>query len=120
MFYAGFTSEDLFDSAKGGVLKNINDVHIPETKVTLDDYTKLQILAQEEIKKYLNYPSTARFPLYDGWGVVRSDNNYKIWGKVDAKNGFGVKSTNNFSIWFIKNGENFTVDAILINGIRVK
>lgn len=120
MFYAGFTSEDLYDSAKGGVLKNINDVHIPETKVSIDDYSRLQVLAQDEVKKYLNYPSTASFPLYDGWGVGRSDDKYKIIGKVNAKNGFGVKSQISFSVWFIKKDNNFVVDAVVIDGNRFK
>lgn len=120
MFYAGFTNEDLYDSEKGGVLKNINDVHIPETKVTLEEYSTLQVLAQDEVKKYLNYPSSASFPLYDGWGVGRSDNTYKIIGKVNASNGFGVKSEINFSVLFIKNDNTFNVDAVLLNGTRVK
>lgn len=120
MFYAGFTSEDLYDSAKGGVLKNINDVHIPETKVSIDDYSRLQVLAQDEVKKYLNYPSTASFPLYDGWGVGRSDDKYKIIGKVNAKNGFGVKSQISFSVWFIKKDNNFVVDSVVIDGSRFK
>lgn len=120
MFYAGFKSEDLYDSEKGGVLKNINDVHIPETKITLEEYSLLQVLAQDEVKKYLNYPSTASFPLYDGWNAGRSDNNYKVIGKVNAKNGFGVSSKISFSVYFIKDGENFTVDAVEIDGNRVK
>ncbi len=120
MFYAGFTNEDLYDSTKGGVLKNINDIHIPETKVSTTDYSTLQVLAQDEVKKYLNYPNTASFPLYDGWGIGRSDDNYKVIGKVNSKNGFGVESKINFSVWFIKNNNDFTVDAVVIDGIRVK
>lgn len=120
MFYAGFTNEDLYDSEKGGVLKNINDVHIPETKVTLEEYSTLQVLAQNEVRKYLNYPNSASFPLYDGWGVGRSDNTYKIYGKVNAVNGYGVKSDISFSVLFIKNDNTFTVDAVLLNGTRVK
>ena len=120
MFYAGFQDEDLYDSAKGGVLKNINDIHIPETKVTMSEYTTLQDLAKKEVKNYLNYPDSANFPLYDGWGVGRNDNKYKIIGKVEAKNGFGVKENINFSIWFIKENNNYTVEAVLIGGTRVK
>lgn len=120
MFYAGFQDEDLYDSAKGGVLKNINDVHIPETKVAIAEYTELQDLAKKEVKNYLNYPDSANFPLYDGWGVGRNDNKYKIIGKVEAKNGFGVKEEISFSIWFIKENSSYIVEAVLIDGTRVK
>lgn len=120
MFYAGFMDSTLYDTSKGGVLTNINDVHIPETKVDMDTYTTLQVKAEEAIKQYLNYPDTANFPLYDGWGIGRSDDTYKIIGKVSAKNGFGVKSDMNFSVWFKKSNNQFIVEAIELNGIRVK
>lgn len=120
MFYAGFMDSTLYDTSKGGVLTNINNVHIPETKVDMDTYTTLQLKSQEAIKQYLNYPETASFPLYDGWAIGRSDDTYKIIGKVSAKNGFGVKSDMNFSVWFKKLNNQFTVEAIELNGVRIK
>jgi len=119
LFYAGFTSEDLYDLDKGGFLKNYNDVHVPEKEVTWDEFYKLQELAEPEVKSCLNYPDTANF---DGFSyrVGRSDENYQLLGNVTAKNGFGVKDTMSFSVWFIKKGDSFTIDGIAIDDVRVK
>ena len=120
LIYAGFRDETLFDSSKGGVLKNINDVHIPETKVDMETYTTLQVEAENAVKQYLNYPDTASFPLYDGWGIARNDDEYKIHGIVNAKNGFGVEDKIYFSVWFKKIDNQFNVEAVELNGVRVK
>lgn len=120
LYYAGFRDETLYDSTKGGILNNINNVHIPETSVDMSTYTTLQVKAQETVKQYLNYPNTSNFSLYDGWGIARSDDKYKIIGKVEAQNGFGVKSDINFSVWFTKINNDFTIEAIEMDGIRVK
>ena len=47
LFYAGFLDEDLYDSEKGGYLKNYNDVHVPKKEVSLDTFNELQQLAKE-------------------------------------------------------------------------
>lgn len=120
LYYAGFLDDTLFDSTKGGVLKSIDDVHIPNTDVDLETYSKLQVLSQDLVKQYLKYPKTAKFPLYDSWGVGRRDDKYQVNGKVTAKNGFGVESEMNFSIWFIEKDNNFNVEAIIIDDTRVK
>lgn len=120
LIYAGFRDETLYDTSKGGILKNINDVHIPETKVDMETYTTLQVKAQDAVKQYLNYPDIANFPLYDGWGIARNDNDYKINGKVNAKNAFGVENEINFSVWFNKVDNQFNVEAVELDGVRVK
>lgn len=120
LYYAGFMDETLYDSTKGGVLKSINDIHIPETEVTMEEYTELQVKAENIIKEYLTNPETATFPMYDGWGIGRSDNDYKIYGKVNADNAMGSNSTMNFSVWFKKEKNEFNVDAVEIDGVRVK
>lgn len=119
LFYAGFRGEDLYDIDQGGYLKNYADVHIPEKTVDMETYTTLQALAEIEVKKYLNYPNTASFGLLD-WGIGRSDDNYKIIGKVTAKNAFGVKDEISFSVWFTKTDNGFVVDGVALDGVRVK
>ena len=119
LFYAGFSGEDLYDSENGGFLKNYSDVHVPEKEVTLEVYGELQSLATSAVKQYLNYPDTADFGALD-WKIGRSDEKYQILGKVTAKNGFGVKDDILFSVWFIANGTEYTVEGISLNGVRVK
>ena len=120
LYYAGFRDAALYDSTEGGVLKNIGDVHIPKTDVDANTYSQLQVMSQNIVKQYLNYPNTAKFPWLDGWGVGRSDDNYRISGKVTAKNGFGVESEMTFSVYFLKTNDTFTVEAVVIDGQRVK
>lgn len=119
VFYAGFLNEDLYDIEQGGYLKKYSDVHVPEKDVDMNTYITLQAMAEKEVKKYLNYPSSADFGLLD-WGVGRSDDDYKIVGKVTAKNAFGVEDELPFSVWFKKTNAGFTVVAVAIDGQRVK
>ena len=65
------------------------------------------------------YPDTADFGALD-WKIGRSDEKYQILGKVTAKNGFGVKDDILFSVWFVANGTEYTVEGISLNGVRVK
>lgn len=119
LFYAGFLNEDLYDIEKGGYLKKYSDVHIPKKSVDMTTYITLQGLAEKEIKKHLNYPNTASFGMLD-WGVGRSDDNYKIIGKVTAKNAFGVEENAYFSVWFKKTSSGFSVQSVALDGKTIK
>lgn len=119
LFYAGFLNEDLYDSERGGYLKNYNNVHVPEKEVTTEIYDRLRSLAINEVKSCLNYPNTADFNSFS-WGVGRSDNNYQIIGSVTAENAFGVEEEIPFSVWFMDGENGFTTDGVALNGVRVK
>ncbi len=119
LFYAGFLNEDLYDCEKGGYLKSYGDVHVPETKVDMSTYSKLQMLATETVKSYLKYPSSSVFDAF-AWGVGRSDDKYKIQGKVSAKNAFGVKDDLFFSVYFVQKDNDFLIEGVVIDGKRVK
>lgn len=119
LFYAGFLNEDLYDSDKGGYLKSYEDVHVPETSISLDTYNTLQQLASEAVKIYLSVPSSADFDSFS-WGIGRSDNKYKIQGKLSAKNKLGVKDDLYFSVWFIVTDNGYDIEAVVIDGTRVK
>ena len=119
LFYAGFLNEDLYDSESGGYLKSYEDVHVPETEIDVDTYTKLQDLAINNVKIYLNHPSSAKYNNF-AWGVGRSDDKYKIIGEVTAQNSFGVEDDLFFSVYFIHSDDKFLIEGIFIDGIRVK
>lgn len=119
LFYAGFSDEDLYDSEKGGYLKNYNDVHVSDKEVTVAVYDTLRGLAEDAVKGTLNYPSSANFGMFD-WGIGRSDDNYQIIGSVTAKNGIGIEEDMSFSVWFVANDKGYDVEGVAINGIRVK
>lgn len=118
-FYVGFLNEDLYDKDQGGFLMKYTDVHIPETKVDMNTYTTLQGLAVKAVESCLNYPSTANFKELS-WGVGRSDDKYKIIGEVSAKNGFGVKDDISFGVWFKRVDNNFVIEGVTLDGVRVK
>lgn len=119
LFYAGFSDEDLYDSAAGGFLKSYEDVYVPETKVTIDVFTTLQGIADEAVRGCLKYPDSAHFDEFS-WSVGRSDNVYKILGKVSAENSFSVSDEVYFAVWFTEGEEGFSIDAITLDGVRVK
>lgn len=119
VFYVGFLGEDLYDSEQGGFLKKYTDVHIPETEVDSDTFVTLQYLAEIEVESCLTHPSSADFQTFS-WRVGRSDDNYKIIGKVSAKNSFGVEGEMNFGVWFTRVNDSFTPIGVEIDGQRVK
>lgn len=119
VFYVGYLGEDLYDPEQGGFLKKYSEVHVPETEVDLDTFTTLQYMAEIEVESCLSHPSSADFHTFS-WRVGRSDDNYKIIGKVSAKNSFGVESEMNFGVWFTKTNDSFSVVGVEIDGQRVK
>lgn len=119
IFYAGFLNEDLYDTDKGGYLKNYNDVHVPEKEVTIETYNTLRELAKSTVKDYLNYPNSASFSSLN-WGIGRSDDKYQVIGTVSAENAFGVSDDMSFSVWFVASGDSYTVEGVAIDGVRVK
>lgn len=119
MFYAGFLNENLYDSDKGGYLKNYNDVYVPKKEVSVEVFAELQLLSEDIVKQYLNYPDTANFDILS-YSVGRSDNKYQITGSVNAKNGFGVEDNIPFSVWFVKKDGKFTVKGVALKGVRVQ
>ena len=56
---ATYNRAELLKNLYNSILKNINDVHIPETKVDMETYTTLQVEAENAVKQYLNYPDLA-------------------------------------------------------------
>lgn len=119
VFYVGYLGEDLYDPEQGGFLKKYSEVHVPETEVDLDTFTTLQYMAEVEVESCFSHPSSADFHTFS-WRVGRSDDNYKIIGKVSAKNSFGVESEMNFGVWFTRINDSFSVIGVEIDGERVK
>lgn len=117
IFYAGFSDEDLYDN--GTYLKNYGDVHVSEKKITLDVYSEIQELATQYVESCLNYPNSADFGAFD-WAAGRSDDKYMVVGKVEAKNGFGVKEKIPFTVWLRAENESYVLEGVALNGVRVK
>lgn len=77
---------------------NVND-YLIDTNMS----SQLPIWAEDTIKKFLNFPSTADFPLLD-WATGRNKEVYMVSSYVDAKNGFGVEDRLYFYIEYNQYG----------------
>lgn len=119
IFYVGFLNEDLYDVDQGGYLKDYSDVHVPETEVDVDTFLELQLRAEDAVRSCLAHPSTADFDMF-AWGAGRSDDLYKITGRVSAANSFGVEDELSFGVWFEKKDDSFDLTGVEINGVRVR
>ena len=75
---------------------------------------ELQIKAEEKIKEYINYPSTAKFD-WLGYGYIRRYDIYQISGSFTANNALGVKIDHNFIIQFKKDGQNYNAVYLNVN-----
>lgn len=115
IFYISLNGEDLYDEDKGGYLKNFNDVHIPETNVSVAIADTLRNKSEAVLDDYFTYS-----PYYDAWAYGREDNNYMV--QCQATDG-SVLTSNwiNCRVWFEQqsNGE-FTVTGVQINGKQYK
>lgn len=70
--------------------------------------SELQTKSKEYIKKQLNYPATANFPLLD-WSIGRERNQYSVSSKVTAKNAFGVKEEIQFKLIYLVGDDTATM-----------
>lgn len=116
VFYIALNGVDVYDTDKGGFLINVNDVHVPESEVSVDTYNKLQDLAMAAVDGYLKYPNSA---YYDAWAVARADEKYMIQGEVQAKNALGTKEWLHFKVWFDNANGDYAIEGITIDGNRV-
>ena len=64
---------------------------------------------------YLNYPDTAKFPMYE-WTVSKNQGRVTFRSSVTAQNAFGVKSTYDFSITWDDNQGEYDVISIIFDG----
>lgn len=86
--------------------RTISSINISGVKVydqgyesySVDDYlvdsgivSTLQVETENNVRKYLKIPSSAKFSFY-GWGVGRVKDLYTLSSSVRAKNAFGVES----------------------------
>ena len=71
---------------------------------------------EESVTTYLNYPSTADFPLLD-WSCGREFNLYAVTSYVEAQNAFGVESEMPFTTRFWVDGEQIELIYLMLDGV---
>ena len=75
----------------------------------------LQMKAEDKVKTYLNYPSTADFPWLD-WAYGRDHELYSVSSSVKAKNAFGVESEVPFKLIYKIKDNTYTLVYFVIDG----
>lgn len=108
---------------------NLSEVHVYEQgyePLQVDDYLvdwgtaiELQVRAEKTVKSGLNYPSTADFSWFEGWGVGRSRDIYFIGGTVSAKNAFGIAKDTSFYIEYEKSGDSYLARYCRLDGTNL-
>ncbi len=115
IFYVSLNGEDLYDEDNGGYLKNFDEVHIPETSVSVAVADELLNKTESVLDSYF---TSARY--YDAWGYAREDNNYMV--QCQATDGSLLTSNWVYCyVWYEQqdNGE-FVVTGVQINGTQYK
>ena len=111
LLYMALNGVDVYDKDKGGFLINVNDIHIPESKVSVAVASKLKDLTEQTLDKYF---VNARY--YDAFGYARQDNDYMVQCQVYASNAIGAKDWIYAKVWFTADGDDFMVVGVQIDG----
>lgn len=85
--------------------------------ITSSDKAQLETWAEEQALKQLLAPSTAKFPIWDGWEFARDKNRYQVNGYVDADNAYGVAVRHDFKLivnWDKSTGK-ATIESFAMN-----
>ena len=115
IFYVSLNGEDLYDEDKGGYLKNFNEIHIPETTVSVTVADTLRNKAETVLDQYF---ASSRY--YDAWAYAREDSKYMI--QCQATDGSLLTSDWIYCrVWFEQQeNEEFAVIGVQINGKQYK
>lgn len=111
LLYMSLNGVDVYDKDKGGFLINVNDIHIPETNVSIVTGEKLRDMTEQTLDKYF---VNARY--YDAFGYARRDNEYMVQCQVYASNAIGAKDWIFAKVWFTSADDSFKVVGVQIDG----
>lgn len=113
VFYVSLNGVDLYDSDKGGFLININDVHVPESYISVETANTLQDITERTLDQYF-----VKASYYDAFGYAREDDNYMVQCQAYASNRLGMKEWVSAKVWFEDQNGEFEVVGIVIDGQR--
>lgn len=110
LFHVACNGIILYDTAEGGHVANLKDIHIPKTDVSVSVGNKLRDLTEETLDSHLGAGKW-----YDAFGYAREDDDYMVQCETKLY-GRWVKC----KVWFTKNGENYNVTGVVIDGKQYK
>lgn len=95
-------------------LDGYNPLNVDDFIFSTDAMTTLRVMAEEKLKSYIKYPSTAKFK-WNEYSYTRKYDIYQITGTVKAKNAMGVEIENKFVIEYKIVDGNYTVVFLKVN-----
>ena len=113
VFYMSLNGTDVYDEDQGGFLINVNDVHVPESTMTEAQKEELLDKTESTLDKYFKHT-----PYYDAWGFARSDDDYMVQCEAYAKNDLGMSKYVTCRVWYTKDGDNYNVTGVSIDGTQ--
>ena len=115
IFYVSLNGEDLYDKDKGGYLKNFDEIHIPETTISVTVSDELRNKTESVLDGYF---ASSRYS--DAWGFAREDNQYMV--QCQATDGSMLTSNwINCRVWYEQQDRgDFVVTGVQINGKQYK
>lgn len=115
IFYVSLNGEDLYDEDKGGYLKNFDEVHIPETSVSITVADELRNKTESVLDGYF---TNTRY--FDAWAYAREDNNYMV--QCQATDGSMLTSNWIYCrVWYEQQESgDFVATGVQINGKQYK
>lgn len=97
-------------------LEGYEPINIDKFIVDEGIFNALIPITEDNVKVYLNYPSTANFALL-GWGCSRCEDIYALSGSVEAQNAFGVKDEIKFYAEYKIKDKTSSLVYLVVGGI---
>lgn len=127
-FLVYFNQDETVNSINSGAIKfyeNGKKVEDLESRlITTKEKTQIQSWAEDNIKKILKSPSSAKFPggllsPFEDWSFSKNGTKYTVSSYVDSQNGFGAMMRSEFTITYEWKGETGKLTSLIFDGEKV-
>ncbi len=99
-------------------LKGFEPLQVSDYLPDLDVTIELDIMAEQVVKRQLNYPKTAKFSVF-GWNCKRYGDIYVISNTVTAENAFGVEEDIFFFVQYDVSGSSYELVYFVMDGVAI-
>ncbi len=82
----------------------------------IEHESDLLTFAQEDVKRFLKYPESAKFAWYSDWKAAKTPKEIIVQSWVESKNGFGNTIRQNFQLKYTPDGKKLT--SVIIGNQR--
>ena len=127
-FLVYFNQDGTVNSINSGIVKfyengkKAEDVY--NRLLTVDEKTQLKLWTEDNIKKILKSPSTAKFPggfltPFEDWSFSKNGTDYTVSSYVDSQNGFGATVRSKFTVTYEWKDGAGKVTSLIFDGKKI-